>query len=139
MIIENPKKEIKNLSPFTKFCLTIGELPSSYLISMTYEEQLLWLCDYIKNTVIPTVNNNAEAVTELQNLYIELKNYVDNYFTNLDVQEEINNKLDQMAEDGTLDQIINQEIFGELNEKITNIDSDVNLLKSFLFLFFLLK
>lgn len=98
----NPQITPKGLAPFKKFCMTIGEIPSSYLESMSYAEMLLWFCNYLKCTVIPAINNNAEAVKELQNLYIELKNYVDNYFTNLDVQEEINNKLDQMAEDGTL-------------------------------------
>lgn len=34
----------------------------------------------------------------------------ENYFNNLDVQEEINNKLDEMAEDGTLENIIGQYI-----------------------------
>lgn len=33
-------------------------------------------------------------------------NYVLNYFNNLDVQEEINKKLDEMAQDGTLDEMI---------------------------------
>lgn len=111
-------KNVQNLKPFTKFCCTIGNLPSSYLVSMTYEEQLLWLCDYLEKTVIPTVNNNAEAVKELQDLYIQLKSYVDNYFQNLDVQNEINNKLDEMARDGTLAKIINQEVFSEINKKL---------------------
>ena len=93
--------DIKSLKPFTRFLMTIGEIPSSYLISMTYEEQLLWFCNYLEKTVIPTVNNNAEAV-------IELQNYVKNYFDNLDVQEEINNKLDDMAESGQLTDIIAQ-------------------------------
>ena len=93
--------DIKSLKPFTRFLMTIGELPSSYLISMTYEEQLLWFCNYLEKTVIPTVNNNAEAV-------IELQNYIKNYFDNLDVQEEINNKLDDMAESGQLTDIIAQ-------------------------------
>lgn len=99
-------KPVQGLRPFTKFCMTIGNLPSSYLVSLTYEEQLLWLCNYLKNKVIPTVKNNAEAVEELQNLYVQLKDYVDNYFKNLDVQEEINNKLDEMAENGTLESIL---------------------------------
>ena len=99
-------KPVKGLRPFTKFLMTIGELPSSYLVSMTYEEQLLWLCNYLQNVVIPTVNNNGEAVEELQNLFIELKDYVDNYFENLDIQTEIDNKLDEMAESGELAEII---------------------------------
>lgn len=92
-------KKVETIKPFTRFLMTIGELPSSYLVSMTYEEQLLWFCNFLQNTVIPTVNNNAEAV-------IELQEFVSNYFENLDVQEEINNKLDEMAESGELTEII---------------------------------
>ena len=125
----NNLNPVKNLRPFTKFCMTIGAIPSSYLISMTYEEQLLWLCDYIQNTVIPTVNNNAGCITELQNLYIELKNYCDNYFTNLDVQEEINNKLDNLVTDGTLTNLIANYVnpyISEQNSKIITIENKVN-------------
>lgn len=89
-----------------KFCYTIGMLPTSYKVSLTYEEQLLCIGKYLEETVIPALNNNAEAVLELQNLYISLKNYVDNYFDNLDVQNEINNKLDEMIKDGSLQEII---------------------------------
>ena len=35
-----------------------------------------------------------------------MKNYVEHYFDNLDVQEEINNKLDEMAESGELEELI---------------------------------
>lgn len=118
----NNLKPIQSLRPFTRFCCTIGNLPSSYMVSLTYEEQLLWLCNYLENTVIPTINQNAEAVTELQNLYIELKNY----FNNLDVQTEINNKLDEMVTDGTLDKIINQEIFGKINLQLDNTTLEVD-------------
>lgn len=110
-------KEIKKLNPFGRFCCTIGNLPSSYMLSLTYEEQLLWLCNYLENTVIPAINNNAEALEEVQRLFVELKEYVENYLDNLDLQEDINNKLDEMAEDGTLAEIINEEIFNELNDK----------------------
>lgn len=116
--------------PFKKLVMSIGELPTSFVESMTYYELLAWFTNYLETVIIPTVNNNAEAVEELQQKYIEfkaeteeeiadfetrltdafntLKNFVDNYFENLDVQEEINNKLDQMAEDGTLQEIIYQ-------------------------------
>lgn len=121
----NELKPIQGLSPFKQFCCTIGNLPSSYLVSMTYEEQLLWLCNYLKNTVIPTVNNNAEAVVELQNLYVQLKNYVDNYFTNLDVQNEINNKLDEMAGNGTLTVLL-QPFLNQYNTQLQNLTEEVN-------------
>lgn len=120
LIPPSPEININTLKPFTRFCCSIGIIPASYLVAMSYEEQLLWLCDFLENTLIPTVNNNGEAVAELQGLYIELKNYVDNYFKNLDVQEEINNKLDQMVQDGTLQVIIDQ--FLKLNSVLTFIN-----------------
>lgn len=101
-------EKIEKIKPFKRFCMTIGELPSSYVETMSYYEMILWFTNFLQNTVIPTINNNATVVEELQSLFIELKNYVDEYFENLDVQEEINNKLDEMAEDGTLADIISQ-------------------------------
>ena len=47
-----------------------------------------------------------ETVDEYIAKFVELKDFVDTYFENLDVQEEINNKLDEMADDGTLQEII---------------------------------
>lgn len=47
-----------------------------------------------------------ETVQEYIDKFVELKNFVDDYFDNLDVQEEINNKLDAMVQDGTLQTII---------------------------------
>lgn len=93
-------------SPFRHLCVTIGELPSAFIESMSYYELLAWFVNYLENTVIPAVNANGEATAELQEMFIELKTFVDDYFDNLDVQEEINNKLDEMAEEGTLQEII---------------------------------
>lgn len=92
-------KELKTLSPFKRFCTTIGEIPTSYLESMTYYETLMWLCKYLEEQVKPAVNNNTLAIQELQE-------YVSTYFDNLDVQEEINKKLDEMSESGELENII---------------------------------
>lgn len=98
--------DVQSLTPFKKFIMTIGALPTSYLESMSYAELLMWFCNYLQETVIPTVNNNGQAVTELQGLYEQLQTYVNNYFDNLNVQTEINNKLDSMAEDGSLSLIV---------------------------------
>ena len=100
--------EPNKLSPFRHFCMTIGAIPSSYKESLTYYEMLEWLCKYIQDTVIPAVNNNAEALEELQTAFVTLKDYVDHYFDDLDIQTEINNKLDDMAESGQLEEIISQ-------------------------------
>ena len=61
--------------------------------------------DWIIKTVKETVAEWAVTLTEWHNTQEEwqqLYNYVHDYFDNLDVQEEINVKLQQMAEDGTL-------------------------------------
>lgn len=63
-----------------------------------------------QNEVVTEVERFETDITNnfnrLEGLFNVLKDFVDNYFDNLDVQEEINNKLDQMAEDGTLQEII---------------------------------
>lgn len=98
---------IKDPFTFQKFCIRIGAIPSSYTEAMTIEEQILYFIDFLQNTVIPAVNINADTVNELIAQFTDLYNYVHNYFDNLDVQEEINTKLDQMTQDGTLQQIMN--------------------------------
>lgn len=100
--------EILDRNPFKHMVATIGNLPTSFVDSMSYYECIAWLANYIKNTLIPALNADTEAIEELQAKYIELKDYVDHYFDNLDVQEEINNKLDAMAEAGTLQAIIEE-------------------------------
>lgn len=58
------------------------------------------------NQLIRNVNDQNDAIELYIAKFIELKDYVEDYFDNLDVQEEINNKLDEMAGDGTLQEII---------------------------------
>lgn len=68
------------------------------------------------------VNN---TVAEYIEKFTELKDFVDDYFDNLDVQEEINNKLDAMVEDGTFNKIINHELFDGLQAQVDNkLDKD---------------
>lgn len=111
----NELTPIQALSPFKRFCCTIGNLPSSYVESMSYMELVYWLCDYLKNTVIPALNNNAYAVQELQN-------FVTNYFENLDVQDEIDNKLDEMVESGELEEIISYYLNSNAIFAFDNVD-----------------
>ena len=92
-------KELKSLPKIIHQCMTIGEIPTSYKYSLTYEEQLMWFCKFLQDEVIPVVNNNSDAVQELQN-------YVATFFDNLDVQEEVNTKLDEMAGSGELEELI---------------------------------
>ena len=130
MAIENFDQvtiEAAKLRPFSKFIMSIGELPTSYLDSLSYAEQITWFCDYLQNHVIPAINNNASALEEVQTLMTQLQEYVDNYFTNLDVQEEINNKLDQMATDGTLTNLIKGYVDPIYEEFETLIDNRLDI------------
>ena len=128
---EKIEEHVQTLQPFTKLCMTIGELPTSYLMSMTYYEQLIWFTKFLQEQVIPAVNQNAAVTKELQDLFVELQSYVNNYFDNLDVQEEINNKLDAMVEAGTLQEIIadylnSKAIFGFDN--VSSMKNSTNLI-----------
>ena len=62
------------------------------------------------------VNDLGDDVNEYIIKFDNLKNYVDNYFDNLDVQDEINNKLNEMALDGTLEELLTLTIIN-LNNK----------------------
>lgn len=104
----NEKIEIKPayVSNLKKICMTIGELPTSYLETMTYYEMLIWFISYIRDTLIPTINNNGEAVQELQDLYIKLEDYVNNYFDK-NFPELVDDKIEELVEDGTIGNLLN--------------------------------
>lgn len=94
-----------NVPPFVSFCT--ASVPMVFDNSMSYYECLCALSKYLQD-LANTVNFNATQLDGLQESFKTLKEYVDNYFANLDVQEEINNKLDEMAEGGELAAIIAQ-------------------------------
>lgn len=100
------------IKPFKFWCQTV--LPTVYDDSLSYYELL---CKVVRklNETIEVANTTNVGVTQLTD-------FVNNYFTNLDVQTEINNKLDQMAESGELANIINEQLFNELNENLNNLD-----------------
>lgn len=88
-------------------------LPAVYDDSLSYYE----LVSKIQNKLNEVVTNE----NVLSESFVELYEYVKNYFTDLNIQNEINNKLDQMASDGTLEEIINQQIFsGKLDTSTFN-------------------
>lgn len=66
-------------------------IPLAFDESLSYYETLCGVLGLLKEQET-IVNQNADAL-------IELRNYVTHYFDNLDVQEEINNKLNEMASD----------------------------------------
>ena len=101
-----PKGQGVFLPPFKAWLAS--NIPAVYDNTMTYYEELCALIKYLQDVVIPALNHNAEAVTTIATAVEQLQKYVEDYFKNLDVQEEIDNKLDQMAADGTLQEIIGE-------------------------------
>ena len=120
------KFEFKNLTPFKWFVLENFPFIEADFDALT-EWQLFCKLGKEINKIIDSQNVVGTEMEKFSQAFIELQNYVDNYFENLDVQDEINNKLNEMATDGTLAKIINEEIFTELNNKInTNIENTDN-------------
>lgn len=91
------RQPLKDITPFRYWCQKI--LPLTYDDSMSYYELLC--------KVVEHLNNATDDILILNDDVTNLYSFVDNYFTNLDVQEEINAKLDAMALDGSLSAIIN--------------------------------
>ena len=75
--------------------------------SLTTYELICKIVEYLNNTITQT-NNNTLQVQELTKKFNDLKEYIDNYFAKLDVQVEIDKKLDEMAESGELQNLLLQ-------------------------------
>lgn len=118
-------------SPFKRIALLIsGELPSTFKQTLSYFESLECIVNFIENKILPNVNTNSENIATLTGIVNDLKNYVNTYFDNLDVQEEINHKLDEMASDGTLTNLIKEYIDPLFNDLKDDLNLEINELET---------
>ena len=99
------KFEYKNLTPFKWFVLENFPFIEADFDALT-EWQLFCKLGKEINKIINSQNVVGSEMEKLSQAFIDLQNYVNNYFENLDVQDEINNKLNEMAQNGTLQEII---------------------------------
>ena len=120
-----------NFGKFRFWCQKV--LPLVYDNSLSYYELLCKVVDYLNKTMEDVDHMNTDMDTLYSNfqefqegtirIYNELVAYVNAYFDNLDVQEEINNKLDDMVTSGELVTILQPSIASEvadwLSEHIT--------------------
>lgn len=97
----------KTLQPFRYWCQKV--LPLVYDDSLSYYELLCKVVDYLNKTMEDVEMLHGD-VNKLHTAYKKLQSYVNNYFSTLDVQKEINNKLDQMFSEGLFDDIINNHL-----------------------------
>lgn len=104
---------IKKLCPFKLWTLQNFPFIAEDFDALTNYELMCKIVEYLNN-VITITNEQTKAINDMKE-----------YFDNLDVQEEINNKLDEMASDGTLAEIINQQIFDELNARVTSLENNM--------------
>lgn len=90
---------LKSLRPFVFWAQTT--LPTVFDDSLSYYEVLTKLCKMV-NTMLENEDTNAENIAALAEAYQELEDFTNNYFENLDVTQEINDKLDELVADGTI-------------------------------------
>lgn len=62
-----------------------------------------------------------DRVDDMEQAIEDFREYINNYFDNLDVQEEINNKLDEMEEDGSLEAILSHYVYMTHNPDLVQI------------------
>ena len=93
--------------------------------SLTQTEAIHKICEKI-NLLINHFNlleyNTNESIKDF-NDKVE-------YYLNNGMVEEVRQKLDEFSEDGTLDRIINEQIFAEINNEINDIQSELNEFKT---------
>lgn len=109
---------------FRFWCQTV--LPIVYDDSLSYYELLNKVVNYLNNTIsdVASLENNFG---DLFVAFNNLQDYVNNYFSSLDVQKEIDNKLDEMADNGELTRLVFQylgyvtpEMYGAIGDGITD-------------------
>lgn len=67
---------------------------------------------------------------EIESEWDGTKEWLKNWFENLDIEQDIKDQLNSWLEDGTIENIINQEIFGDLNTKVNKNVSDITNLQN---------
>jgi len=128
------KNTVEHVSSFRHWCQKV--LPLVYDDSLSYYELLCKMTTYLNN-VIENCNLVGEDVEKLYNAYNQLEGYVNAYFNSLDIQEEVDRKLDTMAKSGTFDNLFLMYLapfttqLNDLENKVTSLSpregsSDVN-------------
>ena len=116
------------VKPFRYWVQTV--IPLVYDDSLSYMELLAKVVDYL-NKVIEDNKTMIDNIDGLLEAYNELQNYVNEYFENLNVQEEINTKLDEMASDGTLTELLSPLIedyqiqLNVLTQRVNNLSETI--------------
>lgn len=117
------------LKPFRFWVQNV--LPVVYDDSLSYYELLGKVVDYI-NKLIENNNELANGFNTLNENFIALKNWIENYFDSADFKEDISDALDEMVESGELDDIIRpilDQLVEDVTGRIDDLEDDVEELQ----------
>lgn len=128
------QNQYENLTPFKKWLvlqintwgMTNFPFVESDFDELTNYAMMQKLMNAV-NDVIENENLVEQDMTNLFGAFTELQNYVNTYFENLDVQDEINNKLDDLVEDGTLTTLISNYVNPYIDEQNERISEAITL------------
>ena len=125
--VKDPSKidntEMQNiLNELNRWCMNYrGFINQVFSEQVTMEEKVTKLFWVVKKV--------AESQLDVTESYNDLYQFVINYFDSHDFQTMVNNKLDQMAEDGTLESLINDRILGGIKNDISSVSARVSTLE----------
>lgn len=114
--------EYKKMYPFKWFVLENFPFLEDSIDSLTNYQLFCKLGEEI-NKNRDSINEIGENETALVTAFNNLYDYVEHYFNNLNVQQEINNKLDEMAENGSLYEMLNTFITPAFEEQDARVNA----------------
>lgn len=106
--------------PFKFWCQKV--LPLVYDDSLSYYELL--------SRVIAYLNNTMENVSELGEAYRQLEDFLNHYLDSHNIEEVVNERLDEMVEDGTLDNIISAVLTDKFNAYTTATNARISAVET---------
>lgn len=122
----NEDKELKYIEPFKYQILQAFPFIADDFDQITAYGLFCKLSEKINEVVSNNNNLNDDMLLYIQK-FNTLKNYVDTYFEDLDVQDEIDNKLNEMAENGSLGEIIGVYVNPLIDEQNERLTSSINV------------
>lgn len=96
---------------------------ASMTIPYVYDDEVSFL--QLNRRLYHIVHELIVAMQGLSNNYDALENHVDEYFNNLNLSSEVQAIINKMVEDGTIAEIINSELFDNLNQEISTINESI--------------